>query len=465
MKKDVAFNRSLTLAPVVFFGLAYMAPMAVFTTYGVATSASHGMLPSAYILALVAMLFTAFSYGRMVKAYPTAGSAYTYTQKTISPHAGFMVGWSVLMDYLFLPMLCNLIVAIYLTAAFPSVPRWIWIVLFVGAMTLINYLGIKVVNKINYLMVGYQIVVLVMFFALAVKGILSGMGTGTLLSTLPFFTPDGSMSYVIAGSAILCLSFLGFDAVTTLSEETIEPKKTIPKAILLVTLIGGGIFIVISYLAHLVYPNYSSFSNLDSAALEIAQYIGGALFGSMFVAGMFTVSIAAGISSHASVARLLYAMGRDSVLPKKIFGYMHPKYKTPSYNVIIVGVLSLSSLFVGLTAVASFINFGALIAFTFVNLSVIAHYYVKNKQRSAKETLIYLIMPLIGSGFNVWLWINLDKHSMTLGGVWLASGLIYLMYLTRMFTKRPPEITFENLEEPIPTQRVGSVKTKINTLS
>ena len=125
MKKDVAFNRSLTLAPVVFFGLAYMAPMAVFTTYGVATSASHGMLPSAYTLALVAMLFTAFSYGRMVKAYPTAGSAYTYTQKTISPHAGFMVGWSVLMDYLFLPMLCNLIVAIYLTAAFPSVPRWI----------------------------------------------------------------------------------------------------------------------------------------------------------------------------------------------------------------------------------------------------------------------------------------------------------------------------------------------------
>lgn len=443
------FNRTLTLLPVVLFGLAYMAPMTVFSTYGVAAQASHGMLPAAYLVALVAMMFTAYSYGQMVKAYPVAGSAYTYTQKSINPHLGFLVGWVVLTDYLFLPMINFIVAGIYLSVAFPSVPTWIWILAFIAAITAINLLGIKLTTKINALLITYQFIVIVLFVILSIKGIAGGMGTGTFFSAQPFFNPEVSYAYVLAGSAILCLSFLGFDSVTTLSEETIDAKKTLPKAVSLIALIGGCLFILVSYVGNRVFPDYSSFSDLDSAAFEIARYIGGTLFSSLFLAGMIVLCFASALSSHASVSRLLYAMGRDSVLPSKIFGQLHPKYKTPMYNIIIVGIFSLSALFIDLVTAASFINFGALVAFTFVNLSVIFHYFLRQKKRSPKETIRYLLLPLIGSLFTIWLWTNLNLHSLLLGVIWGACGLVYLMYLTNLFRKNPPEMKLDDTESSV----------------
>lgn len=445
MQTQVSLQRSLTLMPVVLFGLAYMAPMTVFTTYGVATQISQGMLPAAYMLALAAMIFTAYSYGQMVKAYPVAGSAYTYTQKSMNPHLGFLVGWSVLMDYLFLPMINFLVAGIYLSAAFPSVPQGVWVILFILVMTLINILGIKLTTNINSLLILFQALVIIIFMALSIKGILNGMGTGTMLAINPFFNPDVPLSAVIAGSSILCLSFLGFDAVSTLSEETIHSEKTIPKAILLVTLLGGALFIIVSYVAHMVYPDFQSFKNPDSAASEIAEFIGGTLFGSIFIAGMVTACFASGLSSHASVARLLYAMGRDGVISKAWFGYIHPKFKTPIFNIVLVGAFAVTGLFVDLVTATSFINFGALVAFTFVNISVIAHYFVRQGRRQGADFLRFLILPLIGACFNLWLWTNLDSHSFMLGCIWIGFGILYLAYLTKMFTKRPPEMHFENV--------------------
>ena len=445
MEKQLSFNRTLTLLPVVLFGLAYMAPMTVFSTYGVASEASQGMLPAAYLVALIAMMFTAYSYGQMVKAYPVAGSAYTYTQKSMNPHIGFLVGWVVLTDYLFLPMINFLVAGIYLSVAFPSIPTWIWVLLFISAITIINLLGIKLTTNINAWLISYQFLVIALFIILSFKGIADGMGTGTLFSMQPFFNPDVSYSYVLAGSAILCLSFLGFDSVTTLSEETIDAKKTIPRAVSLIALIGGCMFIFVSYIGYMVHPNYI-FSDPDSAAFEIAQYIGGTLFSSMFLAGMIVLCFASALSSHASVSRLLFAMGRDSILPKKIFGHLNPQFNTPIYNIIIVGIFSLSALFIDLVTAASFINFGALVAFTFVNLSVIFHYFVRQKKRSPKESIRYFVLPLIGSLFNIWLWTNLNVNSLLLGLIWGAIGLIYLMYVTNMFRKRPPEMNLENNE-------------------
>ncbi|MFD0693524.1 APC family permease [Paenibacillus sp. GCM10027628] len=455
MENQFSLRRTLTLFPVVIFGLAYMAPMTVFGTYGVAALTSHGMLPAAYIIALVAMLFTAFSYGPMVRAYPVAGSAYTYTQKSISPHVGFLVGWAILMDYLFLPMINILLNAIYLSAAFPAIPMWVWIVAWVFILTLVNILGIKVTTSLNVILIAFQVLVLVLFVIFSIKGIAGGMGTGTFFSSLPFYNPEVSFSYVLAGAAILCLSFLGFDSVTMLSEETLDAKKTIPKAVVLTALIGGLLCIFVSYVSHMVFPDYNSFANPDSASLEIAERIGGTLFSSVFLAGLITTGVASGLSSHASVSRLLFAMGRDGVLPQKIFGYIHPKYKTPVYNVILIGLFSLSALFLDLVTAASFINFGALVAFTFVNLSVIFCYYIKQRRRSAKETVCYLIFPVIGALFNIWLWTNLDKHAMILGIVWAACGFVYLLYLTKMFGKRPPEIHFESTESAADSKTVA----------
>ncbi|MFD0620548.1 APC family permease [Paenibacillus sp. GCM10027629] len=446
MQNQISLKRTLTLFPVVIFGLAYMAPMTVFGTYGIASEISHGMLPASYIVALIAMLFTAYSYGPMVRAYPLSGSAYTYTQKSISPHLGFIVGWAILMDYLFLPMINILLNAIYLSAAFPAIPMWVWIVFWVIVLTVINILGIKVTTNVNTVLVLFQVLVVIIFIALSIKGVAGGMGTGTFLTALPFFNPEVSYAYVLAGASILCLSFLGFDSVTMLSEETIDAKKTIPKAVMLTAFIGGLWFILVSYIGYLVYPDYTAFTNPDSASLELAEHIGGTLFSSLFLAGLVTTGIASGLSSHASVSRLLFAMGRDGILPRKIFGYIHPAFKTPVYNIILIGIFSLSALFLDLVTATSFINFGALVAFTFVNVSVIAHYYVKQRKRSPKETIRYLLLPVIGALFNIWLWTNLDKHALLLGTIWAACGLIYLLFMTKVFSKRPPEMHFEDVE-------------------
>jgi putrescine importer len=445
--KEATLKRTLTLFPVVLFGLAYMAPMTVFTTYGVVDQTTHGLVASAYIFALIGMLFTAYSYGQMVKAYPVSGSAYTYTQKSINANIGFLVGWAILMDYLFIPMINYLVAGIYLASAFPAVPQWIWIVLFIIIITVINILGVKIATNTNLLMIAFQFLVVAAFLFFSIKGLVDGKGEHTLLSTLPFFNGHVPLALVLAGSSILCLSFLGFDSVSTFTEETIDAKRTIPRAIMLVTLIGGILFIVTSYFAQLVYPNFNAFHDPNSGAKEIAQYIGGNLFGAIFLAGMVISCFASALSSHASVARLLYAMGRDRVLPKKVFGYVNPRFRTPVYNILIVSLLSLTGLMLSLTLAASFINFGALTAFTFVNISVIAHYFVRRKQRDGRGVFLYLILPLMGAGVDIWLWTSLDRNSLLLGCIWTAIGFIYLMGLTRMFTKKPPELDFSEREE------------------
>lgn len=445
--ENAKFERTLTVFPLILFGLAYMCPITVFSTYGVVSQISNGMVPASYVLALIGMLFTAYSYGQMVKAYPVSGSAYTYTQKAFNSHLGFIVGWVILLDYLFLPMINGLLVGIYLNAYFPSVPFYVWLLAFVSLITVINVIGVKLATKVNLLLILCQFLLVAIFLILSFKGLANGMGTGTVFLMAPFYNNEVSFSLVLAGASILCLSFLGFDSVTTFSEESINPRKTLPKAIFLVALIGGGLFILVSYVSHLVFPDYNSFKDPDSAGLEIAFQVGGTLFKSIFLAGYITGAIASGLSSHASVSRLLYGMGRDGVLPKKVFGYIHPKFRTPALNVVLVSLFTLMALFVDLVTASSFINFGALIAFTFVNLSVIVHYFIKEKQRQGIGILKFLILPLIGTCFTFWLWINLDEKALLLGFGWFIIGFIILLFLTKMFTKRPPELILDQIED------------------
>jgi len=444
--QDVKLKRSLTVFPLVLFGLAYMAPTTVFTGYGIVAEITKGMVPAAYIVALIGLLFTAHSYGQMVKAYPVAGSAYTYTQRALNPHIGFLTGWVILLDYLFLPMINALLIALYLNSYFPTVPFSVWLIVFLILITTVNVIGVKIATKMNLLLIGSQFLIIAIFIVLSIKGLLKGMGSGTLFMSSPFLNGETSLSLVLAGSSILCLSFLGFDSVTTFSEETINAKKVIPKAIFLIVLIGGGLFVTISYLIHLVYPNFQSFKNPDSAALEIAVYVGGNLSQSIFLGGCIIGTLASGLSSQASVSRLLYAMGRDGVLPKQIFGYLHPKFRTPIYSIILVGIFSLSALFVDLATASSFINFGALVAFTFVNFSVISHYFIREKQRNGINILKYLIFPLMGAGFAIWLWASLDSRALLLGIGWLGLGFLVLISTTKMFSERPPELSVDNAE-------------------
>lgn len=441
-----SLKRTLTLWPLVLFGLAYMTPMIVFGIYGVLAESTGGYVASAYVVALIAMLFTAYSYGQMVKAYPVSGSAYTFTRKSINPHIGFMVGWSVLLDYVFLPMVIWLIGAVYLTAAFPSVPMWVWIVLFIVITTSINIIGIKVTTSINLVMMIFQFLVIGLFIILSIASLLKGNGMGTLFSATPFFSGDFSMPMIVAGAAVACYSFLGFDAVTTLSEETINPEKTLPKAIFLVAFIGGAIFVIASYFVHLVFPDYTQFVDSDSAGLEIARFVGGNLFSALFLAGMITAQFASGLTAQASASRLMFAMGRDNVLPKRIFGVIHPKLRTPIINIIIVAVIGFLALIMDVSTSTSFINFGAFIAFAFVNLSVIGHYFVQKKQRSGLGIILFLIIPGIGTILNIWLFTNLDIHALTLGSIWVSIGFVILLIITKGFKKTPSEMAFDEAD-------------------
>ncbi|MFD1705977.1 APC family permease [Siminovitchia sediminis] len=443
-----SLNRTLTFWPLVFLGLAFMTMMIIFTTYGIASQVTQGMVPAAYVIVLVAMLFNVYSYGRMVKVFPSSGTSYAYAQKAIHPNAGFFVGWAIMMDYLLTPMLNYLVVGIYLSAAFPGVPAWIWIILFIALITTINVFGLKIAANVNFLLVAFQMLVVGIFAILCIKQIVGGMGTGTLFSSLPFYQSDASFSAVTAGAAILFLSFLGFDTITTFSEETINPEKTLPRAMFAVVLIGGGLFIALSYIIQMVYPDFMSFNDVDAAGFEVVAAVTGNLFTSIFLAGYIIACFASAMVSHAGISRFLYAMGRDGVLPKRFFGYVSPKRKVPLFNIVLVGLISLLALVLTMDLLLAFINFGVLVAFAFVNLSVISHYFIRNKRRnSVKEVVLFLILPLIGFSINAWLWTNLETSALILGGSWLLIGLIYLAFLTKMFRKPTPQMNLEDHDQ------------------
>lgn len=433
-------TRTLKLPSLVLFGLAYLTPIIVLGIFGIIAETTGGAAPAAYLVALVAMLFTAHSYGRMAIAYPVAGSAYTYVRRSIDPRVGFLVGWAVLLDYLFLPMVIWLIGGSYLTAQFPGIPIGVWIVGFIVVTTLLNILGIKVADKANYVLMAFQLLVLVFFVALATGNVVSANGTGGLASGQPFFNDTSSFATISAGAAIAAYSFLGFDAVTTLTEETINPRRTVPRAIMLVALIGGGIFVAVSYVTQLVHPG-GVFEDSASAASAIALQIGGELFGAVFLAGLVVAQFASGLAAQASASRLMYAMGRDSVLPNAVFGKLHEKFHTPVANLVITGVIGLIALFLDVATSTSFINFGAFTAFTLVNASVVFHYVRQRRAGQQLNLVSYVVVPVIGALICAYLLSQLDSNAITLGVSWLALGIIVLALITRGFKAAPPEMT------------------------
>jgi len=445
MSDTVTLSRSLKLPSLVIFGLAYLTPLIVLGIFGVIASETGGASASAYLIALLAMLFTANSYGRMAAAYPTAGSAYTYVRKTIDGRVGFLVGWATMLDYLFLPMVIWLIGGSYLKAQFPDVPMPAWILGFIVLTTALNIVGIKVADRVNLVLMSFQILIIVFFVALSLADVVNQNGTGGLLSTTPFTGTDATAAGIAGGAAIAAYSFLGFDAVTTFTEETINPRRTVPKAIMLIALIGGGIFVVVSYAVQLVHPG-GSFENSDAAGFEIAQQIGGNLFGAVFLAALVIAQFTSGIAAQAAGSRLLYAMGRDGVLPRSFFGKLNARWHTPVFSLLAIAIVGLIAIFMDVATSTSFINFGAFIAFIMVNVSVIVHWARERKSGRYLNAALYLVCPFIGVLVIGFLLSQLDIHAVTLGSIWLIVGLAILGITTKGFRSQPPQMALEEIE-------------------
>jgi len=440
---DTSLRRVMGVPSLVIFGLAYMVPLTVFTTYGLVAVTTGGHVPTAYLVTLVAMLFTAFSYAALVKAFPRAGSAYTYARRAFGGHVGFLTGWSLMIDYLLLPLINYVLMGIYLNAQLPGIPPWVFALAGVLLITGLNIVGITVVRNANLVLVGLQLVFAAVFVVCAVLHTLQNPGVSLLQ---PLYDAGLTFPGLLAGAAMLALSFLGFDAISTLSEEARDPQRTVPRAIILTTIIGGLIFTVIAYVSTLVIPNVADIENPDAAANQIMEVAAGRWLELFFLIAYIAGCIAAALASQASVSRILFAMGRDGVLPR-FFARLSRRYRTPIGAAIFVGVVSLAALFADLNTVASLISFGALAAFSLVNLSVIKHFLIDEGLRGGAAILRYGVLPALGFALTAWLWFSLSPLALTVGLVWIGVGVVWLAVLTRGFRRRPPEVEFDDEAE------------------
>jgi len=442
-RPTAALRRNLGLWAIVGLGLGYMTPTVVFDTFGMVARDTNNVVPAAYLVALVVMMFTAISYGKMSSAIPSAGSAYTYVRESIHPNLGFMVGWTSLIDYMLLPMVNCLIIRSYLEAVFPDVPGWIWVVIYCVLVTGVIYLTMRGTSNINMLLLVFAIVVMTVFVVMVIAQLAQGAGAGTAVSVAPFLHDGVTLGAVLMGATIVCFSFIGFDAVTMYAEEAKHPR-IVPRAILLTVLIGGAIFLITSYFTQLRFPDWHEFAPKgdmqfveDSTLPLIGHLVGGDLLKAVLTAAGFAATLASGLASHASVSRMLLVMGRNNVLPRRLFGYINPRTHTPTFNIVLVGAICLLAMAFTLELIAAFINFGALIAFTFVNISVIAWFAIrKGMRRTPKQIFSYIVLPGIGMALTGILWANLHTDALIGGITWTVAGVIYLLVLTRGFRRK-----------------------------
>ena len=445
----IKMKRVLTTPALVAFGLAYMVPLGIFTTYGQVTIFTDGHLPIAYVITLMMILFTALSYCRMANKYPIAGSAYSYVVHTFGNRMGFLIGWTQILDYLFLPILNYLVLGIYLHQAIPSIPAYVFVLTSLILVSTLNYLGIKLINSVNFILIFVQFVFITLFVILAFSNV--EHTTDTLLKPLLCTTDD--ISGLFSGAAVLCLAFLGFDAIATLAEESTNAKTNLPKAILWTVIIAGCIFLIMSYASHLAYPNWHDFENdPDVASLYVVgkvgeiSAIGKTIMTNFFLAAYLTGVFASAMTAQTSVSRIFFAMGREGVLPKKIFYRLHKRFHTPHLSIIFVATFSLLSLVLPLDLVVSMISFGALMSFTFVNLCVIKTYINRKAHLTIEILFKYGVLPAIGLLLSLWLWTSLDEMAILIGIIWFLIGLAYLLYMTRMFTRAIPSLSDEEVK-------------------
>ena len=387
----------------------------------------------------------------MIRRYPSSGSAYTYAQKSIHPNVGFMVGWSSWLDYLLSPMVNIILAGIYLDALFPSVNHWIWVIVLTAFMTGVNLRGARFVANFNSLIVLVQLIVIGVFTYLVYSKLQMGYNAEgpitaemryQLWSLQPFWNELTSVGALITGATLLCFSFTGFDSLSSLAEETKDTEKTLPKAIFLTALFAGVIFIISTYFMQIYFPNdpKSYFQDVAATQPDILLLVGGSLFQSYVLAFAIVTVMASGISAHAGVSRLMYVMGRDGVINKKIFGHINPKNFTPSYNIIIVGIVALAAGLMSLDIVISMISFGALIAFTFVNLSVISRYALRDgRTKNIKDIFNFVIIPLLGFLSVFAMWLEIEETALKYGLWWAMFGVLYLGYKTKGFKYNAPQ--------------------------
>ena len=425
----VALRRQLSVLSATMFGLSYICPSVVVSTFGVVAVRSGGAGALAYLIATVAMVLTAASYGRMAARYPESGSAYTYVARTTNPTLGLVVGWVLILDYFFIPTVICLITAKALEVLWPATSFHFWIFGVAAVATSINLLGIKVADRVNLAIMSAQLLAmgLLMFICsryLHATGLAPAAAPGSAVFTLtPFHTSAANLPLAMAGAAIACYSFLGFDAVSTLSEETVDPTRNIPRATILAAGLAGLIFVGTVYLMSLAHPSLQ-FADVDNAGFAVLQTTTGPVFSTAFTFVLIVSNLAAVVCAQAGCSRLLYAMARDTMLPKPFFGYLSPRFRVPTLSIGLMGVVMLLGQWLDVDTATSCVNFGAFSAFLAVNACVVIDRV--GGKRALNIGVLALTVALVGAAASMWLLFSLSRTALTVGLTWLVVGLVYV---------------------------------------
>ena len=434
-------DRVLTLKDLILYGIVLIMPIAPVPLFGVVQKLSDGHAVTTILLAMVTMMLTAFSYGRMASLYPSAGSAYTYVGRGLNLHLGFFAGWAMLLDYLLVPLICTIYGALTVGRLIPSVPYVFWAAFFAASMTIVNLRGIRATATANMVMMIGMVVVILVFIFLATHWLFHSEGWSGILSIRPFYNPSTfHWKSIATGTSVAALTYGGFDGVSTLSEDVENPRRNILIATVFVcffTGIFGGLQI---YLAQRVSPGFQSFHNIETAFMDVTRIVGGKfLFDAMAII-LIVASLGSGLSAQAGVSRLLFGMGRDRVLPHRVFAHLDSKRHTPVYSILLVGAfVFIGSLLLNYERAAELINFGAFLAFMGVNAAVIKQFYFA-RSRSERRFLLDALIPALGFLSCLIIWLNLPTKSKILGSLWLLVGILYDGIKTRGF-KFAPSIT------------------------
>ncbi len=431
-------RRTLTLWDLILYGVIVIQPVAPMSVFGVLSERGKGHVVTAILIAMVAMLFTGISYGRMARAYPSAGSAFTYVAQEIHPGAGYVTGWSMVMDYMLNPLICTIWCAQQAHDFAPALPVWGWKILFAVVFTMLNVRGVKTSARINAGMAAGMGAVIVVIFVAALRYIFGHPHADAGFFVRPFYDPATFSTGALFGcTSIAVLTYIGFDGISTLSEEAENPRRNIMLATVLTCVVIGLLSAVEVYFAQLIWPAKEAFPNVDTAYVHAA----GRAWGPLFTVVGFTLLIAnfgSGLGAQLGAARLLYGMGRSNALPKSFFGAVDEKHRVPRNNVLFVGAIVLCGAFLLSYAVgedrsygigAEMLNFGALIAFMGVNAAAFVRYYL----RAGEKKLTHLLPPVLGFVICFGLWLNLSRPAKIAGAIWMIAGIAFGVWKTRWF--------------------------------
>ncbi|HET9320194.1 MAG TPA: APC family permease [Bryobacteraceae bacterium] len=423
-------RRALTLSDLILYGIIVIQPVAPMSVFGVISDRGKGHVVTTILIAMFAMLMTAISYGRMARAYPSAGSAFTYVGQEINPALGYITGWSMVMDYMLNPLICIRWCSEQAAVWAPEIRWWMWAIVIFLIFTVLNLRGVKTSARINAGLATGMGVVVAIFFVVAARYVFGHPHDGFAFFARPFYDPATfKASAVLGGTSIAVLTYIGFDGISTLSEEVENPRRNILLATVLTCVLIGVLSALECYAAQLVWPASEPFPNSVTAYVQVA---GRAAPWLSWVVGLTLIvaNFGSGMGAQLGAARLLYGMGRSKALPQRFFGVVEPKRRIPRNNVIFVGVVALIGAFlITYDLGAEMLNFGALIAFMGVNAAAFVRYYV----RAPEKKLVNLLPPVLGFLVCLLLWLNLSRPAQIWGGIWMLVGIIYGVWKTRGF--------------------------------